>query len=150
MQRAVTVAPAGTWAADRAQDRIVLMSDERFRRRARLATAGGIEFMLDLPQATMLHGGDGLTFEDGGLVLVEAAAEALVEVSAEDSSTLARLAFHIGNRHVPVEIRGDCLRICDDRVIVAMLRRMGARVRRLKAPFNPEAGAYANGEHGHD
>ena len=106
--------------------------------------------MLDLPQATMLRGGDGLTFEDGGLVLVEAAAEALVEVSAGDPSTLARLAFHIGNRHVPVELRGDCLRIRDDRVIVDMLRRMGARVRRLKAPFNPEAGAYAGGNHGHD
>lgn len=150
MQRAVSVAPAGTWATESAQDRIVLMSDERFRRRALLATAGGIEFMLDLPQATMLKGGDGLAFEDGGLVLVEAAAEALVEVSAEDPSTLARLAFHIGNRHVPVEIHGDCLRIREDRVIVAMLRRMGARVRRLKAPFNPEAGAYAGGDHGHD
>lgn len=150
MQRAVSVVPAGTWPADSAQDRIVLVSDERFRRRARLATVSGVEFLLDLPQATMLHGGDGLTFEDGGLVLVEAAAEALVEVSADDPSTLARLAFHIGNRHVPVEIHGDCLRIREDRVIVSMLRRMGARTRRLKAPFNPEAGAYANGEHGHD
>ena len=81
MLRAVSIFPAGTWAPDRARERIVLLSDERFRRRARLATESGFEFLLDLPQATMLKGGDALALEDGGLVLVEAAAEPLVEVT---------------------------------------------------------------------
>jgi urease accessory protein len=152
MLRAVSVSLAGTWAEDRARDRIVLASDERFRRRTRMVTESGLEFLLDLPQATMLRGGDGLACDDGGVVLVEAAAEALVEVSADSPESLARFAFHIGNRHMPVEIRNDCLRICEDRVIVSMLRRMGARVQRLKAPFNPEIGAYGSGDgsHGHD
>jgi urease accessory protein len=152
MLRASTVAPAGTWSTDRALDRIVLDSGERFRRRTRMVTAGGIEFLLDLPQATLLRGGDGLGLDDGGVVLVEAAPEALVEVTAERPEDFARLAFHIGNRHVPAEIRAGRIRIQDDRVIVRMLRRMGARVRRLQAPFNPEIGAFAHGDggHGHD
>ncbi len=99
MLRATAIAPAGTWPSDRALDRIVLDSDERFRRRTRMTTAGGIEFLLDLPQATMLRGGDGLAFDGGGTVLVEAAPEALVEVAADSPDELARLAFHIGNRH---------------------------------------------------
>jgi urease accessory protein len=151
MLRATTIAKAGTWAVDTARDRIVLASDERFRRRTRMMTAGGLEFLLDLPQATVLNQGDGLEFEDGDRVLVEAAPEALVEVTADAPEVLARLAFHIGNRHVPAEIRADRIRIRDDRVMVGMLRRMGAKVRRLQAAFNPEPGAYGNGEaHGHD
>jgi urease accessory protein len=148
MLRAVAVVRAGTWAPESARDWIVLASDERFRRRSRMTTASGIEFLLDLADATVLNDGDALAFEDGACVRIEAAPEPLVEISADDAATLARLAFHIGNRHVPAEIRSDRIRIRDDRVIVNLLRRMGARTRRLRAPFHPEPGALAGHGHG--
>jgi urease accessory protein len=148
MLRAVAVVRAGSWEPISARDRIVLAADERFRRRSRMITSGGIEFMLDLADAVILNDGDAIALEDGGSIRVEAAPEALVEVTADDPATLARLAFHIGNRHVPAEILGDRIRIRDDRVIVALLRRMGARVRRRRMPFHPEAGALAGHGHG--
>jgi urease accessory protein len=86
---------------------------------------------------------------------VQAAAEPLSATSAESPAALARLAWHLGNRHLPVEIRGHCLRIRDDHVIVSMLRGLGATVVQLRASFTPEAGAYAQAQaeahaHGHD
>jgi urease accessory protein len=148
MLRATSVVPAGHWAASARRDAITLAFDDRFRRRIRLTGDAGLAFLLDLPDAVVLHHGDGLQLEDGGIVEVRAAQEALVEITAADAGALARLAWHLGNRHLPAEIGQGRMLIRDDHVIVDMLRGLGATVRHVQAPFNPEGGAY--GQHNHD
>ena len=145
LPRATQVLPAGGWVARTARDVVTLDFDDRFRRRRRYVGERGLEFLLDLEEATPLRDGDGLLLVGGGVVLVKAAPEAVVEVRAETPERLARLAWHLGNRHLPTEIRADSLLIRDDHVILAMLRGMGADARQVQAPFNPEGGAY--GEH---
>jgi urease accessory protein len=104
--------------------------------------------VLDLPRAAVMHDGDGLKLENGKVIAVEAAPEALVEVTADDTHMLLRLAWHIGNRHLPAELQESRILIRDDHVIVQMLEGLGATVRRLEAAFTPESGAYSGG-HGH-
>jgi urease accessory protein len=107
--------------------------------------------MLDLPQATALRDGDGLVLDDGAIVRVAGRPEPLVEITAASGHELARLAWHIGNRHIDVEIAGDKLRIRSDHVIEDMLRGLGARLATIEAAFDPEQGAYAQGHgHGHE
>jgi len=104
----------------------------------------------------MVRGGDGLSLEDGRIVEVVAAPEPLAEIRAADGLALARVAWHLGNRHLPTEILPKALRIRRDPVIEAMADGLGARVIALEAPFNPEGGAYvksdkgAAGRHDHD
>lgn len=148
MLRAIGVMPAGHWQASARRDVVTLAFDDRFRRRIRLTGDNGLVFLLDLPEAVVLHHGDGLKLEDGGVVEVRAAEESLVEISAADAGALARLAWHLGNRHLPSEIGADRILIRDDHVIVDMLKGLGATVRHVSAPFNPEGGAY--GQHNHD
>jgi len=148
MLRATAIVRAGTWPREQARDRITLGFDDRFRRRIRLLADGGLDFLLDLEEATVMHAGDGLKLEDGGYVLVQAAEEPLIEITAATPGELARLAWHLGNRHLPAEIGQERILIRDDHVIVDMLRGLGARVRAVRAPFNPEGGAY--GQHNHD
>jgi urease accessory protein len=143
-----SVRRAGAWPAAAALDTITLSFDDRFRRRLRLVADGGLEFLLDLPEATVLRAGDGLVLAGGGFVRVAAAAEQLVEIAAADAGALARLAWHIGNRHLPADIEGGRILIRDDHVIVDMLKGLGATARAVKAPFNPQGGAY--GQHNHD
>ncbi|HYZ33178.1 MAG TPA: urease accessory protein UreE [Crenalkalicoccus sp.] len=146
LPRATQVLRAGGWIERTAKDVVVLDFDDRFRRRRRLTGQKGLAFLLDLEEATVLRDGDGLLLDQvGGVILVRAAPEPLVEVTAETPEKLARLAWHLGNRHLPTEIQADRLLIRDDHVIVDMLRGLGAAVRRVDAPFNPEGGAY--GEH---
>jgi urease accessory protein len=132
-----------------ARDVVTLGFDDRFRRRRRYVGEGGTEFLLDLEEATVLHDGDGLLLEGGGVVLVRAAPEPLVEVTAETPERLARLAWHLGNRHLPTQIGEGRLLIRDDHVITAMLRGLGATLRRVDAPFDPEGGAYGERQAGH-
>lgn len=141
------ILPAGTWPPETAVDRITLDYEGRHRRRFRYVSDTGIDFVLDLERTTLLHDGDGLQLDDGRIVAVSAAAEALVEVSAADSKALLRLAWHIGNRHLPAQLSAERILIRDDAVIVAMLRGLGARVEPITAAFTPERGAYA---HSHD
>jgi urease accessory protein len=148
MIRATAVARAGTWPESEARDRIVLDFDERFRRRKVLCGEGGLQFLLELDAATALREGDGLALEGGGYVRVAAAPENLIEVRGRDAEALARLAWHLGNRHLPVAVKGDRLLIRDDHVIVDMLKGLGAEVRAVKEPFDPEGGAY--GQHNFD
>ena len=148
MLRATQVLAAGHWPPSARRDAITLGFDDRFRRRIRLTGDGGLDFLLDLPDAVVLHHGDGLRLEDGGIVEVRAAEEALVEITTADAGAFARLAWHLGNRHLPAEIAGERILIRDDHVIVAMLQGLGATVRHVTAPFNPEGGAY--GQHNHD
>ncbi len=140
--RAIEVLPPGKWPGSEAVDRIVLTFDERHRRRLRYVACGGTTFLLDLPRAAVLHAGDGLRLEDGRIVSVEASPEELVEVIAEDAWARMRLAWHIGNRHVPAQLEPDRILIRDDAVIKNMLLGLGASVRPVTAAFTPEAGAY--------
>jgi urease accessory protein len=146
--RATEILPAGSWAAETAVDHVRLTFDERNRRRLRYVALGGTEFLLDLPRAAVMHDGDGLRLENGQVIAVEAAAEALVEITAPDSHTLVRLAWHIGNRHLPAELQESRILIRDDHVIVSMLQALGATIRPVEAPFTPESGAYS-GAAGH-
>ena len=148
MKRACAIKPAGEWNLASAADCIALDAHERHRRRIVLTGERGTTFLLDLPQATALRDGDGLVLDDGAIVRVAGRAEALAEVAASNARDLARLAWHIGNRHVDVQIVGDRLRIRRDRVIEDMLRGLGARVTPVEAPFEPESGAYAHQHHG--
>ncbi len=141
--RATAILPAGSWDTQAAIDRVRLSYDERNRRRLRYVALGGTNFLLDLPRATVMHEGDGLKLEDGQVIAVEAAPEALVEVTAPDTDTLVRLAWHIGNRHLPAQLQESRILIRDDHVIVDMLEGLGATVRRLEAAFTPEPGAYS-------
>ena len=109
---------------------------------------GGLDFLLDLVEPIVLHTGDGLRLEEGGYVEVRAAEEDLVEVKGRDAASFVRIAWHLGNRHLPAQIAADRILIRDDHVIIDMLRGLGAEVRRVKAPFDPEGGAY--GQHNHD
>ena len=152
MKRAHEVKAAGHWDAASAVDSVTLDAYERHRRRVVLSGEGGTRFLLDLPQATALHDGDGLVLDDGAMVRIVGRAEALTEIAAADSRDLARLAWHIGNRHIDVQIVGERLRIRRDHVIEDMLRGLGARLEPLDALFDPERGAYEHhhGHHHHD
>jgi urease accessory protein len=150
MQRASEVRAAGTWSAATAIDRVVLDADERHRRRITLTGERGTIFLLDLPHATALRDGDGLVLEDGTIVRVAGKPETLIEIAATSPHEVARLAWHIGNRHTDVQIVGDKLRIRRDHVLEEMLRGLGARLTPVDAPFDPEHGAYGHGHQHHD
>jgi urease accessory protein len=151
MLRALTVKPAGDWTGSPA-DTVVLEFDDRHRRRLAMTGTRGLAFLLDLAEAIALRGGDALVLEDGRLVEVVGAPEPLAEIRAGDAHAMVRVAWHLGNRHLPVEIVGSKLRIRRDHVIEEMVKGLGARVLWIEAPFNPEGGAYAKGSggHGHD
>ena len=110
----------------------------------------GLEFLLDLENAVALRGGDALVLEDGRLIEVVAAAEPLLEIRGADPLHLVRVAWHLGNRHLPTQIMPKGLRIRRDHVIEAMVKGLGARVIEIEAPFDPEGGAYAGHAHAPD
>ena len=150
LARATTVASANEWPAERQRATVTLDYDGRYRRRIRLITDEGDPFLLDLPQAVRLGEGDGLVLEDGGYVRVVAAAESVADLSCRELSETARIAWHIGNRHIPIQVLPDgALRIRDDHVIVEMARQLGAQIHRHQAPFSPEPGAYASRSNEH-
>jgi urease accessory protein len=142
MLRASKVKPSGTADLPPA-DTIVLDYEARHRRRIALETTHGIEFLLDLPDAVVLRNGDTLQLDDGRWIEVVAAPEPLVEIRSPDPNSLIRLAWHLGNRHLPVEILAKSLRIRRDHVIETMLAQLGGKLREIEAPFTPESGAYA-------
>jgi urease accessory protein len=149
MLRATEIAPAGTWSGSPA-DVVRLDYDARARRRMTLTAAGGLSLLLDLAKPTVLRAGDGIRLDDGRIVAVEAAPERLLEITCEDERALARVAWHLGNRHLATEIGARTLYIREDHVIAGMARGLGAEVRKVELPFNPEGGAYGHGAvHGH-
>ena len=148
MKHAREVRAAGHWDTANAVDSVTLDAHERHRRRVVLSGERGTKFLLDLPQAIALRDGDGLVLDDGAIVRIVGKPEPLVEIAAADTHELARLAWHIGNRHIDVQIVGDRLRIRRDHVIEDMLRGLGARLSPIEAPFDPERGAYEL-QHGH-
>ena len=148
MIRATEVKPHHRWTEAPA-DTVVLDFDDRHRRRMAMTGTRGLEFLLDLEHATALRGGDALQLEDGRLIEVVAAPEPLLEIRGGDPYHLIRLAWHLGNRHLPTQIMPKALRIRRDHVIEAMVKGLGARVMEIEAPFDPEGGAYDGAGHGH-
>src|SRR5258708_2301863 len=148
MIRATQVRAQHRWTQAPA-DTVVLDFDGRHRRRMAMTGTRGLEFLLDLENAVVLRGGDALVLDDGRLVEVVAAPEPLAEIRGTDPYHLVRVAWHLGNRHLPTQITGKGLRIRRDHVIEAMVKGLGARVIEIEAPFDPEGGAYAGGGHGH-
>lgn len=140
----------GVLRGDRHGEIVTLAYDGRHRRRCRLTTDQGRAFLLDLPDAVELRDGDTLVLDDGSHVAIRAAIEPLMEARVCDPLHLARLAWHVGNRHLAAEIHSDRLVLRRDHVIADMLERLGAEVAEIEAPFNPESGAYGHGRtHGH-
>ncbi len=143
MRRAISVHMRGSWADERAVDTVTLAYLDRHRRRIRLVANSGDTFMLDLPRAHHLAEGDGLELADGGCIRVRAAPEPVLEIEVEDPTLLLRIAWHLGNRHLPVQVQGERLRIRADHVVAEMVTGLGGRLSPLDAPFDPETGAYA-------
>jgi urease accessory protein len=151
MIRATEVKGQHRWAEAPA-DTVVLDFDDRHRRRMAMRGTRGLDFLLDLENAVALRGGDALVLEDGRLVEVVAAPEPLLEIKGSDPHHLIRVAWHLGNRHLPTQLMPKGLRIRRDHVIEAMVKGLGCRVIEIEAPFDPEGGAYAASAHdlGHE
>lgn len=130
---------------------LTLVYDARCKSRLAATLDTGEAVALVMPRGTVLADGDILVADDGSLVRVVAAAEAVLLVRAPDAPALTRAAYHLGNRHTPVEIGIDYLKLEADPVLESMLMRLGTQVERVTLPFHPEAGAYGGGHrHGHD
>ncbi len=155
MKTAVEALPAGTWDPSDTIATVTLTWEQRQRRRVALHTDPGEPFLLNLPRPAFLAEGDGLKLEEGGILDVRAAAEDVLEVTATHADTLARYAWHLGNRHLAVQIvpstgdRPPRIRMAYDHVIEDMLKGLGALPERLQAPFQPERGAYHGDHHSH-
>ena len=121
--------------------------DSRQKSRLKTRLVSGEEVALMLPRGEILRGGDLVTASDGRVIEVLAEPEKLLHI---ESDALAKVAYHLGNRHVPVQVGKDFLRIAEDHVLEEMVKKLGARVSHVQAPFEPEAGAYAGGHHQHD
>jgi urease accessory protein len=149
VKRALQVLRAGAWRAAEAGDRVVLDADERYRRRIVMTGERGGKFLLDLPEAMALRDGDGIVLDDGAIVAVVARPEPLMEIAAagtaEQTAIVARLAWHLGNRHTEMQIVGGKLRMRRDHVLEEMLIGLGAVLTPIEAPFEPERGAYRHG-----
>lgn len=139
-----------------AEDVVRLDHDQRNRRRMVYATEKGVEILLDMPRPVHLRDGDLLRLDDGRCVRVEAQPEALIEIGAPSTGALVRIAWHLGNRHLPTQLLpgadGGRLRIRHDHVIAEMVEGLGGSCQTIMAPFDPEGGAYAghgSAPHGH-
>ena len=143
MRRAISVRRFGSWPEDNVVATVTLDFTDRHRRRIRLTDNVGQPFLLDLGEATRLDDGDGLVLEDGGFIRVAAAAEAVMDIRCANPVLGLRVAWHMGNRHTPLQVLEDGrMRIGADEVLAAMAVGLGAEVSRHRAPFTPEAGAY--------
>src|ERR1700746_437989 len=138
------------WPKEKAVGSLTLDFDARHRRRIRLTTDQGEDILLDLPKTGAMSDGGGLQLGDVTWLRTTAASESLVEVRHKDRHQLIRLAWHLGNRHLPTEIREGALRIRPDHVIEEMLQGFGAELGKVQAAFQPEGGAYgATNNHDH-
>jgi urease accessory protein len=135
-----------------ANEVVALAFDQRERSRLRVALLSGEEIGIDLPPGTLLRHGDRLRLDDGRVVAVEAAPERLLEVHAHGPIGLARIAYHVGNRHVPLQLGDGWLRLLPDHVLRAMIERLGGHVHEIEDGFQPESGAYGHSHvhHAHD
>ncbi len=139
------ILPAGGFDATKVADSVVIDLEDRRRRRTALTGIKGLGFVLDLSEVPSIRDGDGLRLTDGRIVLVVAARESLAEIRADDTAHLVRIAWHLGNRHLPTQLLGDRLRIRSDHVIEDMVRGLGGQVTSVQDAFDPESGAYGAG-----
>jgi urease accessory protein len=152
MITASRILAAGTWSGTPA-DTLVLDRDDRHRRRLVMRCVGKTVFLLDLKEARVLKDGDALELADGRLILVKSVPERLIEITAASPLELARIAWHLGNRHLPTQFDGGLILIREDHVIEEMLKGLGVEIRRVLKAFDPESGAYGQTgahDHGHD
>jgi urease accessory protein len=149
VKRATRIIETNAWDGTTAVDRVLLDADERHRRRIVLTGERGTTFLLDLSRPAVLRDGDGLVLDDETVVRVVGKPEPLVEIAAADAHELARLAWHLGNRHTDAQVIGEKLRIRRDHVLEEMLTHLGARLTPIDAPFEPERGAYDGHAHDH-
>jgi urease accessory protein len=147
MQRAIAVHTRDHWPDEAAIDSVTLPFLDRHRRRIRLVADSGTPFLLDLARAQRLAEGDGLELDNGGYIRVRSAAEPVIEIAADSPTDLLRIAWHLGNRHLPLQALEERLRIRADHVIAAMVEGLGGHITWLDAPFDPEIGAYAGAQH---
>ena len=132
-------------------DSVILAPDQRRLQTARLTGVNGTPIGMMLPEPVLLRMGDALELDDGSTVEVVVEPEALTEIRGQDLTHLARLAWHLGDRHVPVQVLANRIRMRRDAALEAMLAALGARLTAIEAPFDPEGGAYAaHAGHGHD
>jgi urease accessory protein len=163
MKRATRIIPKAEMTGRIAVDTVTLDRAARHRRRISMTTDRGHTFLLDLPEAVYMADGDALELEDGSLFKIKAAPEDLLEIHAANAHALARVAWHIGNRHTPAEISASAIYIQPDHVLAEMVEGLGGHVHRVRRPFDPEGGAYGgkgplqeshhhhgNHDHGHD
>lgn len=156
LRRAVEMRSARRGTGHNVVATVTLRFEDRHRRRFMMTDDNGDDFLLDLPRAVLLTDGDRLLLERGGAIVVRAAPESVADFHTNGAAASARLAWHIGNRHTPIQVLPNgALRVLDDHVLVDLAERHGAWVRRHVAPFAPEPGAYAEGHapahsHGHD
>lgn len=143
---------AGTYDADRGriEGSVTLSADQRHVRRKRLMLEDGGSVMLDLAQSMMLEHEDALVLENGTLIVVRAAPEALMQVLPGAGTSIAQLAWHIGNRHLPAQVEDTRILLQRDHVIEHMLEGLGAEVSDVVEPFLPLHGAYHSHGHDHD
>ena len=146
--RASTVLPAGSWDPAREEDRIEADHHQRHLLRILLRTQAGHDVLLDLAHATQLRDGDAVVTDEGVVVRIAALPEQLLEITASSPAALLRLAWHLGNRHLPAALAEGRLLIRDDHVIRDMVRGLGGSARPVSAPFDPETGAYDAHHHG--
>jgi urease accessory protein len=141
--------PRGAYKVE-VKGQLKLPFESRQKSRLRAQLVSGEEVGLMLPRGEILRGGDLVTASDGRVIEVIAAPEKLLHVECASATDLAKAAYHLGNRHVPVQVGAGFLRLAVDHVLEEMLKKMGAKVTHIEAPFEPEAGAYAGGHHQHD
>lgn len=142
MFRAISVIRRAELGRRVTSDTITLDREARYRRRIAMTTDRGHGFLLDLAEATYLAHGDALELDNGLLIKVQAAPEDLMQIHAHDALALARIAWHIGNRHTPAEITAEAIYIKPDHVLAEMVAGLGAHVHCVRRPFEPEGGAY--------
>ena len=147
MRRAIAHAKNGDWPTSKAMDGVTLDYDARHRRRYRLRTNGGEDVLLDLAEAVAMADGDGLRLDDNYWLSVQAGQENLIEITADNFKHLARVAWHLGNRHLPAAISADRILIRPDHVIESMVIGLDGSIHPVTEPFQPEYGAYHEHRH---
>jgi len=141
----------GDTGSGAANEELVLPFELRRRSRLRARLVSGTEIALFLPRGTVLRHGDRLRMDDGRTLRVVAQAERVMHVVCDTPRTLLQAAYHLGNRHVALQVEQGWLRLAEDPVLKRMLEGLGARVSVVEVPFEPESGAYgAGGMHDHD
>jgi urease accessory protein len=155
MARVVKIVAAGAVDGRLVIDTVILSPEQRRAPRGSVTGAKGTRCTFDLAEPIALRAGDLLVLDDGNLIEVVAEPEPLIEARAKDLTALARLAWYLGDRHVPVQLFPNRLRVRRDAAIEALLARLGAKTVAIEAPFDPEGGAYTHThdhghEHGHD